>query len=129
MIKNIKQISCQDWDSLVEKTYGRDYCLQQQDGGKDRALEYITVPNEDPYDYENDTIPEEVNGNEMGVSFKAWLARDPKQLLDTDDSWASKHGLDLFWKRNFYPSLEVISNDLYKRGLLPAGEYQIVIDW
>lgn len=129
MIKNIKQISCEDWDSLVTKTYGRDYCLQQQDGCKNRGLEYVTVPVEDPYDYKNDTIPEEVNGDKMGVSFKAWLARDPKQQLETNDRWAREHGLNLFWRRNFYPSLDVVSNDLYKRGLLPAGEYQIVIDW
>lgn len=30
-------------------------------------MEYIAVPTENPYDYENDTVPEEVNGEEMGV--------------------------------------------------------------
>lgn len=30
--KNVRVISVQDWDDLVEKTYGRPYNLQQQDG-------------------------------------------------------------------------------------------------
>lgn len=127
-IKTVQSISDSDWDNLVENTYGRPYCLQQQDGCKDRGVEYITVPNES-YDYANETIPEVVNGEEMGVSFKAWLARDPKQKLDSKDEWDREHGIELFWYRNFYPSLEMVANDLYDKGLLPAGEYQIVIDW
>ena len=128
-IKTIQSISVQDWDDLVEKTYGRTYSYQQQDGCKERGVDYVTVP--DPYveDYENDSIPEEVNGDNYGVSFKAWLARDPKQLLDSNDEWERKHGLSLFWQRNFYPHVSMVANDLHARGLLPAGEYQIVIDW
>lgn len=128
-IKTIQSISVQDWDDLVEKTYGRTYSYQQQDGCKERGVDYITVP--DPYveDYENDSIPEEVNGDNYGVSFKAWLARDPKQLLDSNDEWVRNHGISLFWRRNFYPHVSMVANDLHARGLLPAGEYQIVIDW
>ncbi|MCV6900900.1 hypothetical protein OE165_28100, partial [Escherichia coli] len=73
-----------DWNDLVEKTYGRVYCFQQQDGGcKDRGLSYITIPSEAYDDFENDTIPEVVNGDEMGVSFKAWLERDPNKKLNS----------------------------------------------
>lgn len=89
----------------------------------------FTVPCEYPEDYENESIPEEVNGKEMGASFAAWLARDPKQPLDSADNWVQEHGLSLFWHRNFYPSLDMIVNDLHARELLPAGNYQIVIDW
>lgn len=45
--KTLKVIELSDWDDLVEKTYGRPYNLQQQDDGKPRGLEYITVPSED----------------------------------------------------------------------------------
>lgn len=128
-IKTIQSIDVQEWDALVQKTYGRIYSLQQQDGCKDRGLEHISIPDPHPYDCENDTVPEKVNGDEMGVSFAAWLARDPKQLLDTDNEWERSNGLDLFWRRNFYPTLDTVAQDLYVRGLLPAGEYQIVIDW
>lgn len=127
-IKTVQSIDVSDWDELVESTYGRPYNFQQQDDCKDRGIEHITVP-DDPEDFENDTIPEEVNGEEMGVSFKAWLARDPKQPLDTDDEWDRKNGLQLFWFRNFYPHVSMIANDLHAKGLLPAGKYQIVIDW
>ena len=65
----------------------------------------------------------------MGVSFAAWLARDPKQELDSEYDWDRKNGRDLFWHRNFYPSVDIDANDLHAKGLLPAGEYQIVIDW
>lgn len=128
-IKTIQSISVQDWDDLVTKTYGRTYSYQQQDGCKERGVDYIIVP--DPYaeDYENNSIPEEVNGDVMGVPFTVWLARDPKQLLDSNDEWERKYGLSLFWQRNFYPHVSMVANDLYTRGLLPAGEYQIVIDW
>lgn len=129
MFKQTTMIDVQDWDALVVDTYGKPYSFQQQDGCKERGIVNITVPQKHPYDYEKDTIPEEVNGDEMGVSFKAWLSRDPKQKLNTKDEWDKEHGLDLFWKRNFYPDIDMLVNDLYARGLLPAGEYVINIDW
>lgn len=127
-----KTISDRDWDSLVEETYGRPYCLQQQDGCMDRQQIYIQVPSDDVVDqYEDVTeIPEVVNGEKMGVSFQAWLARDPKKPL-SDETWnpGSESSIRLFWERNFYPDLEVIANDLYKKGLIEEGEYYIDIDW
>ena len=120
-----KLIDVQDWDELVVDTYGRPYSFQQQDGCKDRDLVSITVPDECE-DFENDTVPEIVNGDEMGVSFKAWLARDPKTpLKDRDDAF----GLTLWWERNFYPDVQMVANDLYERGLIEAGDYLINIDW
>lgn len=120
-----KLIDVQDWDNLVTETYGRPYAFQQQDGCKERQLVPITVPDE-CYDFENDTVPEIVNGDEMGVSFKAWLARDPKTPLpDRDDTF----GLTLWWERNFYPDAQMVANDLYERGLIEAGDYMINIDW
>jgi hypothetical protein len=131
MIKTVQMIEVDDWDALVVKTYGRPYSFQQQDGCKPRGTFNLCVPEEaaEEYDYENDIIPEEVNGNEMGVSFKAWLARDPNQKLATEDEWERNHGLDFFWTRNFYPAIEMVANDLHSKGLLPAGEYIINIDW
>jgi len=35
----------------------------------------------------------------------------------------------MWWERNFYPDVEMIANDLHKRGILEAGEYVIDIDW
>lgn len=118
-----------DLDELVMETYGRIYTFQQQDGCKDRQRVYITVPEKHPYDFKNDTIPEKVNGAEMGVSFAAWLARDPKQLLDTDDEWERENGVSLWWERNFYPSIDMVINDLHAKGLIAAGKYTIDIDW
>ena len=89
---------------------------------------YLTIPDQ-AYDYQNDSIPEVVNGDKIGVSFKAWLERDPKQCLNTDDQWDREHGLAIFWERNFYPELQTVANDLYNKGLLEAGEYGINIDW
>ena len=118
-------IDVQDWDALVTETYGRPYSFQQQDGCKERQLVSITVP-DGCDDFENDTVPEIVNSDEMGVSFKAWLARDPKTpLKDRDDTF----GLTLWWERNFYPDVQMIANDLYEKGLIEAGEYLINIDW
>lgn len=133
MIKTIQLIEVYDWDNLVQKTYGRPYSFQQQDGCKERGTVYLSVPSSEKeaatYDYDNDSIPEVVNGKVMGVSFKAWLERNPKQKLDSPDKWVSDNGISLFWERNFYPAVEMIAYDLFKKGLLPAGKYLINIDW
>ena len=124
-----KVINVRDFDKLVQKTYGKVYSFQQQDDCKDRGIERITVPCENPNDYENDTVPEVVNHPEMGVSFKAWLERDPKQKLNSPDDWDKNYGLSMWWERNFYPNVDMIINDLYEKGLIEAGEYDINIDW
>ncbi len=123
--KTEKVIRVHDWDELVEKTYGRPYSFQQQDGCKERQRVYLTVP-EEAEDYKNDTIPEVINGDEMGVSFAAWLVRDPKEW---NGKASSANSLDLFWGRNFYPDVQMIANDLHAKGLLPEGDYTIDIDW
>ena len=125
-IKQVNVITCQEWDRVVTETYGRPYCVQQQEGCRDRGTLDIQVPNEHPDDFPNDTIVEKVNGPEMGVSFAAWLARDPKQKLpDREEDYC----LELWWDRNFYPSLEMVANDLHAKGILPAGRHTIMIDW
>jgi hypothetical protein len=126
--KNIKMINLRNWDDLVQETYNRPYSFQQQDGCKSRGIEYIIVPESDPYDYENDTVPENVNDEEMGVSFKAWLERDPKQKLSNPKN-QEDYCLRLWWNRNFYPDVSMIANDLHAKGLLDEGEYAINIDW
>jgi len=125
-IKNVKMIDESDWNELVEKTYGRTYDFQQQDGCQDRGVFNLTVPSKETNDFENDAVPEVVNHSEMGVSFKAWLARDPKKPLPDE---TGDFSLDLWWRRNFYPSIEMVANDLHKRGLLAEGKYVIDIDW
>lgn len=127
-IYNVKTIEDGDWDKLVRETYGRQYTLQQQDDCMPRGQIHISVPNDDWAEDDaemHDTIPEQVNGQIMGVKFKVWLDRDPKKAVDGRvDS-----GLELFWDRNFYPHLNVVANDLCNKGLLPKGDYAIEIDW
>lgn len=123
-----KMIEVSDWDELVEQTYGRPYSFQQQDGCKSRGIHRFRVPDEETNDAENETVPEEVNHEKMGVSFAAWLARDPKQKLSNSDD-QEDYCLDLWWGRNFYPDMQMIANDLHKKGLLEAGEYVININW
>lgn len=120
-------IDLEEWDKLVMETYSRTYSFQQQDECKSRGTHWMKVPST-ASDYENDTVPENVNDDKMGVSFAAWLARDPKQPLSNpkdQNSWS----LDMWWERNFYPDVQMIANDLYIKGLMDAGEYLIDIDW
>jgi hypothetical protein len=128
-IRTEKIISLSDWNELVVKTYGRIYDFQQQDDCKERGLFRFSVPSKETYDYENDAIPEVVNDEEMGVSFAAWLARDPNKKLESEDEWDREHGLAMWWERNFYPDFQMVANDLHAKGLLEAGEYAIDIDW
>lgn len=131
MIKftNKKVIEVQDWDDLVQETYERPYSFQQQDGCKDRGIYQFEIPNKwGVEDFENNSIPEKVNGDEMGVSFKAWLERDPEQKLsnpEDQNSWS----INLWWERNFYPHVDMIIEDLHKKGLIEEGKYTINIDW
>lgn len=126
--KNVTVIDCSDWDNLVRKVYQKPYCFQQQDGCKERGVAYLTVPAENNDEYMNDSIPEVVNGSEIGVKFDVWLARDPNQLLK-DEPDCSAFDIQLFWGRSFYPDLQTIANDLHKKGMVDAGEYMINIDW
>lgn len=125
-IRTEQVIDYSEWDKFVEKTYKRPYKFQQQDGCKSRGSWRFKVPNKETYEYENDTVPEIVNGKEMGVSFAAWLARDPKQpILNQRYDFE----LELWWQRNFYPDFQMVANDLYKKGLLEKGNYTISLDW
>ncbi len=60
----------------------------------------------------------------MGVTFAAWIERDPEQTMLHDPS-----NRELWWERNFYPSVDMIMKDLHEKGLIEAGEYAIEIDW
>ena len=63
-------------------------------------------------------------GDEMGVSFKTWLE------TPADKRWFEEEWEDvLFWKRNFYPSIDMIINDLHEKGFIPEGDFGIEIDW
>jgi len=128
-VNTIKVIDCYDWDDLVEETYGKPYHFQQQYGCQSRGMFDIKVPCdywEDEEEEMNDLIPEIVNGDEIGVKFDVWLARDPNQQIPNQEyDWQ----LEMFWERSFYPSVYTVANDLYKRGLLEAGSYSIKINW
>ena len=126
-MKNVKLIEVGDWDNLVSSTYNRVYQFQQQCGCQERGIFNLTIPSKYTEDEEmHDTIPENVNGEEMGVKFKNWLERDPKQpLINQKNDWE----LGLFWERNFYPDIYTVANDLYEKGFIEAGEYIIHIDW
>ena len=111
--------------TLVQDTYGCPYSFQQQNDCQERGTFHLTV-HDHAYDYQNHQIPEVINVKEMGVSFAAWLSRDPNEWNgDPDD----KNCLDLFWERNFYPDIQTVANDLHAKGLIEAGSYAIDIDW
>jgi hypothetical protein len=124
-VQNKQVIDVSDFDELVVQTYGKPYNFQQQDGCKERQNVDITVPDH-ALDFEANTIAEEINGDEMGVSFKAWLTRDPKEWNGAPED---KTFINLFWDRNFYPDVQMVLNDLHAKGLFPAGQYTINIDW
>tara|TARA_R110001606_G_scaffold196904_1_gene344426 strand:+ start:493 stop:894 length:402 start_codon:yes stop_codon:yes gene_type:complete len=130
MIKytSVRTIDLEEWDGFVEETYGRPYSFQQQDGCKGRGIHTFDVPSARPYDYKNDTVTEEASHADMGVSFKAWLERDPKQAIPPKGNYTF-HLTPMWWARNFYPSVDMVINDLYAKGLIEAGNYHINIDW
>jgi hypothetical protein len=123
-VQNVRIIDDSDWDALVVKTYGRPYAFQQQDGCQDRGIVHLTVPDGTDEEHMHDEIPE--NGEVMGVTFAAWLGRDPAQRLRNQQyDWQ----LSMWWEQNFYPDIQMVANDLHEKGLLEAGDYIINIDW
>jgi hypothetical protein len=125
-IKKINQIEFEEWNNLIKKTYGRKYNFQQQDDCKSRGIFNIVIPSDDHDSEMNDSIPEDINTSMMGVKFNIWLTRDTEEW---NGPKKDKAFLDMFWERNFYPDIQTVANDLFKKGLIEAGEYQINIDW
>jgi hypothetical protein len=124
---NRKIIDVKDWDKLVSETYGRVYTYQQQDGCKPRCMVILSIPGKSYDDEMNNSVPEVVGmSDKKGVKFDVWLARDPKKTIKGQ---TLDYHLELFWERNFYPELQAVANDLYKRGMIESGEYGIDIDW
>jgi hypothetical protein len=115
-IETVQQITLQDWDDFVTKVYGKPYSFQQQDGCKSRGYDSLWIPDdrEDIEQWEDEcenvSIPFEVNGEEMGVTFETWLNTSPE---DTRKHFDSDSENNLFWQRNFYPDLHMIAKDLY----------------
>lgn len=128
MLKTITKqiIDVDDFDNLVKKTYNKIYSFQQQDDCKSRQMVSISVPIKKPEDFGTTEIPFEVNGEKKGVNFEIWLKTNPD---DTQKYFKEKYENELFWKRNFYPSIEIILNDLHSKGLIESGSYLINIDW
>ena len=62
----------------------------------------------------------------MGVSFDTWLKRNPKEWNGNEHD---KMFINMWWERNFYPDIQMVANDLHKKGLIEAGKYEIKIDW
>ena len=125
-IKTRQQIEVSDWDKLIEDTYGKIYNFQQQDDCQSRGIVTIRIPDESNDEEMHDSIPFEVNGEEMGVKFKVWLETTPE---DTRKHFNQDYQNVLFWKRNFYPDIQTIANDLHAKGLIEKGTYDIKIDW
>lgn len=122
-IKTVKMIDSEDWDKVIKNTYGKPYCLQQQGDYQDRSNYEIIIPDNEAYDFENDTLSEDLNEVKTGVSFKAWLETDPEKTMGGEEI-----DIKLWWWRNFYPSLQMVANDLYKKELIKRGKYFINIE-
>lgn len=43
-MRNVVIMDVQEWDALVTSTYGKPYSFQQQDGCKERGIEYFSLP-------------------------------------------------------------------------------------
>ena len=80
MLNKKTVIAVDDWNKLIIDTYGKPYNFQQQEGCKERGIFSFSVPTYKE-DYQNDTVPEIVNDDEMGVCFKSWLERLPEKKI------------------------------------------------
>lgn len=129
--KKTNAITERDWNELVQSTYCKPYNLQQQGGCMDNgSFVEFSVPNTAEDDGKDEAILEKEYHDQKdsyrGATFEQWLSRDSKKPLNGQEyDWQ----LDFFWSRNFYPNLEVLAQDLYKKGLLEEGHYSIHVSW
>lgn len=128
-IKNVKLIESYELDKFIEKIYGKPYSFQQQAGCIERGIHNIEIIGEkyESSDDLPDTVKEEINGDDMCVSFESWLKTDPSEHKERN-GW-SDWEVKLFWARNFYPCLEDVMEDLCKKGHIKPGQYTINVDW
>ena len=132
-IETVKMIDVNEWDKFVQDVYGKPYNFQQQDGCKEGGLETFVCTTTEEFlewgmeetEYKATEIPFEVNGKEMGVSFKTWMNTTPEE---TAKYFEFQSDNELFWQRSFYPHIDMIAHDLYLKGLLEPGEYTINMD-
>ena len=130
-IEKLNVISDANWSRFVSETYGRPYWFSYQrwrDQGE-KGLYRFTLPLEDieEFDEHGECDVEDIPKPKwFGVKFEYWLERDPKKPLvgQTKDEQ-----LEDWWENSFYPSHEVIANDLFNKGILEAGDYAIGVDW
>jgi hypothetical protein len=122
----VKLIDDSSWSEFVQNVYGKPYCFQQQDGCRSRGVYLLEVPDNQAEDFESGGENEDEDGELMGTSLESWLARDPKEPLEGQEyDWQ----LTNWWEKNFYPTIEILANDLHSKGLLEEGEYIINVNW
>jgi hypothetical protein len=123
-IQQVNFIDYNDWNDLVINTYKKPYNLQQTEGCLSRGIRRFTVPGKAYTTVRSEDLPEIVNHEEIEVSLDTWLKKNP------NDTFVGGSDLDrrLWWFRTFYPNFQELANDLYDKGLLPAGDYIIEID-
>lgn len=107
IVKDAKYAWYGDLESLIQETYGKsDYNLLDGDGGEHSQNSVITF----------DVGPE---GNKYGdiddLTVEEWVAGEEKTL-----PWGYVMT---------QPSLADICDDLFKRGLIPAGYYCVEVSW
>lgn len=115
-------VTVNNWDDFVKETYQKPYCFYEQEGWREGAVFSLTVPSKDE-DFKNDSIIVGERNQQMGVSFKAWLAKDVNEGFN-HSTLKDNH----IWKRYFYPDVQTIANDLHSKGLIPAGNYLITLN-
>lgn len=116
-----KVVDSFDLDRLVQDTYGKGFCYQQQDGCKSKGSEVWDIPTKFS-GVHLDVKPEDVKNTTYGTTFKTWLESDLYEHFPNKE-------VGLKYERNFYPPLGDVLNDLHSKGLIEEGRYRIVIDW
>lgn len=117
--KVVRQIDCWDWDEYIKTHYNKPYKFQQQAGCRDRGSVAITVPADPDDDFDDDWRSKQ-------VSLQEWI---DAEFDGSFDNTIEEYRTKLEGNRNFYPPLAEVINDLYDKGLLEAGDYEIIVDW
>ena len=134
--RTVIKVNHNDWNKFITEVYGKPYNFQQQDGCRSRGVYDFSLPFDfELYDEEEDFLDfvdrTDFNKNQSCVKFSVWKDekvkyKDPDKTVFYQDEYEDER---LYWVRAFYPNLYTLLDDLYKKGLLEDGDYELVVSW
>jgi hypothetical protein len=127
--KPVNYVTGQDWDSFVKSVYNRPYKLAAH---RCEHSTFIHTPNYGPVEGVDD-VRKTVQGafsHGCGLDMEEWKSHDVYDAMRHITEHlirvkATIHLAESCYEGLIRPHLQHLANDMYEKGLIPAGDYVI----